>query len=182
MKPEQIWQDGIEKSWNVSLLMSDITNELKRTIEATTPKLLNISESESERARAVGKWSPKEILGHLIDSAANNHIRFVKAQFDDDLIFPGYDQERWVSTQRYNAERWKELVELWRQYNSHLAHVVEGIPGEILQKRRARHNLHQVAWQAVPESEPTTLEYFVQDYIAHMKNHLRQILGDRFES
>ena len=182
MKRAQTSQDGIEKSWNVSRLMSEITIEFRKTIEATTPKLLRISESESQQARAAGKWSPKEILGHLIDSAANNHIRFVKAQFDDDLIFPGYDQERWVSTQRYNAARWNELVELWRLYNSHLAHVVEGIPNEVLQKKRARHNLHRIAWQAIPESEPTTLEYFVRDYVAHMKNHLRQILGDRFES
>ena len=182
MKPVQSWLGGIEKSWNVNLPMSDITREFRRTIEASTPRLLEISESQSEQARAVGKWSPKEILGHLIDSAANNHIRFVKAQFDDDLVFPGYDQERWVSAQRYRAAPWKQLIEFWHQYNSHLAHVVEGIPDEILQKRRTKHNLHQIAWQAVPESEPTTLEYFVRDYIAHMKNHLRQILGDRFDS
>jgi hypothetical protein len=126
--------------------------------------------------RAPGKWSPKEIIGHLIDSAANNHQRFVRAQFTDELVFPGYEQVEWVSTQRYRDRPWSDLVSLWRQYNLHLAHVMSSVPVEIRKKPRTKHNLHQLAWKAVPQSEPVTLEYFMRDYVGHLRNHLDQIL------
>ena len=54
---------------------------------------------KSQTPRAQDKWSPREIVGHLIDSAANNHQRFVRAQFTDDLVFSGYQQAEWVGVQ-----------------------------------------------------------------------------------
>ena len=35
-------------------------------------------------------WSPRQELGHLIDSAANNHIRFVRAATEPEFSGPGY--------------------------------------------------------------------------------------------
>ena len=66
-----------------------------------------------------GSWTKKEILGHLIDSAAINHQRFVRAQFTDDLVFDGYVQDDWVKVQDYQNRDWRELVELWHGYNRH---------------------------------------------------------------
>src|SRR5580700_1612062 len=71
-----------------------------------------------------GKWSRKEILGHLIDSAANNHQRFVRGQLDRELITPGYAQEQWVETERFNDREWNELVQFWIAYNRHLLHLI----------------------------------------------------------
>lgn len=65
---------------------------------------MRIPEAAAAHALAEGQWSPKQIIGHLIDSAANNHQRFVRAQFTDDLVFPGYEQEAWVEVQHYNDE------------------------------------------------------------------------------
>jgi hypothetical protein len=157
--------------------MQDFLTEFRLTIDAATERLLKISEDQSQTPPAPGKWTPKEIVGHLIDSAANNHTRFVKAQLRDDLVFPGYEQEEWVKLQRYNLEPWEQLVQLWSYYNLHLVHLVDGIPEEALTKSRPNHNLNQIAWQTVPAEEPVTLEYFIRDYLAHMKNHLRQIFG-----
>ena len=126
--------------------------------------------------RAPGKWSRKEIVGHLIDSASNNHQRFVRAQFTDDLLCASYDQETWVASQRYQSAPWRELVALWSGFNLHLARVIEAIPDEIRSRPRIRHNLHEVAFRTVPANEPTTLEYFMRDYVAHLEHHLEQIL------
>jgi hypothetical protein len=156
--------------------MQDFLTEFRLTIDSATDGLLQIPEERSAISAAPGKWTPKEIIGHLIDSAANNHIRFMKAQFDDNLVFPGYEQEEWVRLQQYNREPWEQLVQLWRGYNLHLVHLIGGICEEVLRKSRSNHNLNQIAWQTVPANEPVTLEYFIRDYFGHMKNHLRQIL------
>jgi hypothetical protein len=157
--------------------MQDLLVEFKQTVEIASAKLLQLSEEESQFPRAAGKWVPKEIVGHLIDSAANNHARFVQAQISEDLVFSGYEQELWVNLQRYREEPWSQLVELWKHYNLHLLHLMASVPKATLMKLRPRHNLHQIAWKTVAESEPVTLEYFMRDYVAHMKHHLEQILG-----
>ena len=101
----------------------------------------------------------------------------MRAQFTDDLVFTGYEQERWVAAQRYEAAPWPELVELWRLYNLHLARVIEAAPESARLRPRARHNLHEVAWQAVAQDQPATLEDFMRDYVGHLEHHLAQILG-----
>src|ERR1700730_12660219 len=132
--------------------MNDWIEAFRQTSDRAPGRLLQISEPQSEIAPASGKWSPKEIVGHLIDSASNNHQRFVRAQFTDDLVFPGYEQEAWVSVQRYQEASWTDLVGLVHLFNLHLARVIEAIPRSVREKRRVRHNLHELAWRPVPES------------------------------
>jgi hypothetical protein len=157
--------------------MSTVESALREVVDAAAPRLLSLSEAESSRRRGPDKWSPKEVLGHLIDSASNNHQRFVRAQFTEDLVFPGYAQEAWVAAQRYATAPWPELVELWRLFNLHLARVVEAVPAPVRQQPRARHNLHEIAWKTVPQDQPATLEYFMRDYVGHLRHHIAQILG-----
>jgi hypothetical protein len=156
--------------------MQDFLDDFRRTIEDAAARLLVIPDELSQISSAEGKWSPKEIIGHLIDSAANNHLRFVRAQLSDDLVFSGYEQEKWVRVQGYNQEPWPQLVQLWKHYNLHLLHLMSLVPEQARTKLRTTHNLDQIAWQTVAASEPVTLEYFMRDYAAHMNNHLRQIL------
>jgi hypothetical protein len=155
--------------------MQDCVDDLRSTLSNESARLLSISESDAARRPAPGKWSPKEIIGHLIDSAANNHTRFVRSQTTDDMVFPGYDQEEWVRLQHYNDRPWAELVSLWQAYNTHIASVIEGISQECLSLQRTRHNLDEVAWRTVPRDQPATLDYFIRDYVGHMKHHLAQI-------
>lgn len=157
--------------------MDQWLNDFKQTIDSVTPRLLEIGETASEQPRAEGQWSAKQIIGHLIDSAANNHARFVLAQLKDDLVFPGYDQDRWVDVQQYQKASWPQLVELWRSYNLHLLHVMASTPKEKLTNRCVQHSLQTIAWQTVSESDPVTLEYLMTDYVAHLKHHLAQVLG-----
>ncbi len=155
--------------------MSTVEAELREVVAAVTPRLLALSDAEANTRPAPGKWSPKEVIGHLIDSASNNHQRFVRAQFTDDLVCPGYEQEKWVTAQRYQDAPWPDLVELWRLFNLQLARVVEAAPDSVRRLPRVRHNLHEVAWRAIPQDQPATLEYFMRDYVEHLKHHVAQI-------
>ncbi len=155
--------------------MKTVAEELRSTIEQAAPRLLLASAEQTTHRPQPGKWSALEILGHLIDSASHNHRRFVLAQLRDDLVFAGYEQDAWVRVQRYQEASWPELVNLWRTYNLHVARLIESVPEEIRERPRPRHNLHQIAWQPVPESQPATLGYFMADYLAHLQHHLAQI-------
>jgi hypothetical protein len=145
------------------------------TVDSSVARLLALSGAQAAERPAPGKWSPKEIIGHLIDSASNNHGRFVRAQFQDDLIFDGYEQAEWVRLQGYQERNWADLVRLWQAFNHHLAHVMETANPDALTRPRPRHNLDALAWQPIDRGQPATLEYFMRDYVGHLKHHLRQV-------
>ena len=77
--------------------------------------------------------------------------------------------------QRYASAPWAELVGLWSNFNLHLARVIEATPANVRLQPRSRHNLHELAWKAAPQSEPATLEYFMRDYVDHLRHHIAQI-------
>jgi DinB superfamily len=156
--------------------MSGYVLELRNAIKIATALLEDIDDEASQQPRQPGKWSPREIIGHLIDSASNNHQRFVRALFQDDLIFPGYDQDAWVAVQAYRDAPWNELIGLCMLFNSQIARLMDAIPEQERRKPRARHNLDVLAWKAVPREEPTTLDYFMADYVGHFKHHLNQVV------
>lgn len=155
--------------------MEQSIENFRLTIETEHSRLQQISDSEAAREPAPGKWSPKQVIGHLIDSAANNHGRFVRAQFTDDLVVQGYEQEAWVDFQDYKNTDWSALIDLWRAYNLHIARVMEKTPDNVLTAPRAKHNLYDTALVPVPADKETTLEYFMLDYIEHLERHLKQI-------
>lgn len=155
------------KRKGVSMLRT-IAGELEQVVAEALPKLLVISEEESRMPTAPDKWSKKEVIGHLVDSAANNHQRFVRAQHSAEIRLGGYEQVRWVQSQAYQKEPWGNLVELWKSYNNHLAHVIAHIPADRL-----------ATTCFIGESDPVTLEFLVRDYLRHVKHHLWQILGGR---
>jgi hypothetical protein len=158
--------------------MNEWLNDFKETILSASDRLTNISEIESAKPRAEDHWSSKQIIGHLIDSATNNHARFVLGQLKDDLVFSGYDQNGWVRTNHYQERPWLELIELWRAYNLHLHHLMSHADEAKLTTPCTLHTLQEIAFITVPQSEPVTLEYLMKDYVDHLKHHLAQIFGD----
>lgn len=150
---------------------------LSRTVEGAVPGLLAIMEWEAGEAPEPGAWSPKQVIGHLVDSATNNHRRFVLAQLQDALVFEGYEQDDWVDSQRYNEAPWAELVELFRQLNGHLAHVFRSTSEERVHQPRTEHNLHQIAFRPVEKGAPVTLHWFQEDYVLHLQHHLKAVAG-----
>src|SRR5262245_20064045 len=100
--------------------MKAVADELE-SILAVTERLRAIDDAVASVRPAPGKWSRKEILGHLIDSAANNHQRFVRLQITNRVDLPGYQQDHWVRLQHYQEDKWVDIVSLWQAYNKHLA-------------------------------------------------------------
>ena len=109
-------------------------------------------------------WSIKKIVGHLTDSAANNHQRFVRAPQAAALSLAGYDQNAWVQLQDHQGRPWPELVEFWRLYNRLLAHVIRRIPETALD-----------VTCRIGAGDAVTLRFLIEDYLVHLRHHLQQI-------
>jgi hypothetical protein len=145
-------------------MLTPIANELLQVVEAAATGLRSFSDAEAAVNPAAEKWSKKQILGHLIDSATNNHHRFVRAQEVAEFSFPNYQQGHWVNAQAYRDRPWGELIDLWWLYNRHLAHVMTRIPEGKL----------NVVCRIGPNA-PVTLGFLAEDYLRHLKHHLTQL-------
>ncbi len=142
---------------------ADIGAALAETVEAAMPKLRSLGEAHAGQPRAAGKWSPKQVIGPLIDSAANNHQRFVRAQEGIAYSGPGYSQDHWVAVQGYQESRWDDLIALWHAYNLHLARVIERIP-----------DTRRTTVMTIGADTPKTLGFVASDYVHHLRHHLAQ--------
>lgn len=152
-----------------------MTEEFLNIIISAESRLKLIGEENSSRKPSANKWSSKEILGHLVDSSINNIARFINGQFRDDFVFSGYDQNKWVTAQNYQNEKWELIIDLWKLNNMQVIHIIETIPNNLLTRTVYKHNFDLIAWEEVPKEEPVSLEYLVRDYFNHMKHHLNQI-------
>ena len=143
--------------------MKTVANDLEQRL-GIVEFLKGIDEDAASCRPLPEKWSAKEIIVHLIDSAANNHQRFVRMQMMTHLDLPGYDGEEWVRLERYQDRAWIDLVALWESYNRHLAHVIRSVDPESLKH----------TWRS-PEGQIVDLEFVIRDYVVHMQHHLEQI-------
>jgi hypothetical protein len=147
-----------------SAIPEKIADGIRKTVEDFTNRFDNLDDVKASQKSMPDKWSRKEILGHLIDSASNNHQRFVRAQYLKTVNLPDYAQMEWVTIQQYNSRNWKELLLFWKSYNLHLAHSIDHMPAECLQISCT-----------LGSNEPTTIRYIMVDYLGHIQHHLRQI-------
>src|SRR3954452_9316692 len=114
-------------------VVAEAADRLAKILEVTPPRLTAISAEDAARRNGPDRWAPKEILGHLIDSAGNNHQRFVRGQLFPNVELPGYAQESWVATQQYAPEPWPDLINLWLFFNRHLLHVMRHVREDALE-------------------------------------------------
>jgi len=108
-------------------MLAEKLRHFEQILADAQQRLTQISEAQSEERLAPGKWSRKEILGHLIDSASNNHQRFVRTHLVSPVSFPGYAQTQWVEMQGYQSESWNNLIQLWAGFNRHILHLISHI-------------------------------------------------------
>jgi len=156
--------------------------ELRAAVGDAMQWMVAIPEAESGRRPRADGWSPREIIGHLIDSASNNHGRFVRGALEDSLVFAPYDQDAWVRLQRYQEQPWGALLDRWAAFNEQVAVAIDGIDETALTRQRGEHNFDRIGWKTIAASEPSTLEYFIRDYIGHLRHHLApvaEIIGPR---
>jgi iron-sulfur cluster repair protein YtfE (RIC family) len=151
---------------------SDTTDQsLKRLqhLVDTIPEILkNIPESEFAEKPVPDKWSKKEIIGHLIDSATNNHHRFVRAQFEiySQIL---YDQNQWNNASHYQEMDSKHLISFWESYNRHLIELIKLLSPDQLTKE-----------SLMSDGKPYSIAWIFRDYVGHIEHHLKQILDFGF--
>ena len=145
--------------------------ELERVLTVSRADLAAITDQDAMLPHVAGKWSRKQIIGHLIDSANNNHQRFVRGVETRGGRFPSYDQEFCVGLQRPNDVPWPILLDLWSNYNRYLAHVIASLPPD-----SAGYPME------VGDNPVVDLLWIAVDYVEHLKHHLNQVLGPRFYS
>ncbi len=141
--------------------MNDLAQRLYQHCTQFPADLLALSENALHARPAPGKWSKKEIIGHLVDSASNNHQRFVRAMRGEQPNIR-YEQDDWVALQRYQNTDSRALIGLWELYNRHLAHLISCM---------TEADLEQTLYMG---GERVTLRYCAEDYLRHLEHHLQQ--------
>ena len=144
--------------------MKETAQQIRKIIEEASVTFTQIDDQQAGVKSIPDKWSKKEILGHLIDSAANNHQRFVRAGYNAAKTFPPYNQNEWVQIQAYNGIEWQNLINFWAAYNFHLCHIIENLPN----------GLNNTPCN-IGEDKPVSLEFVITDYLRHLRHHVEQI-------
>jgi len=150
--------------------------KLGNIVKNATVKITLIDEEIMSLKPELGKWSKKEILGHLVDSAFNNHRRFLLAGLQSNLIFEGYDQDEWVMKNNYQNRSADSILNLWQQSNQHISFLIEGIPEDLLLRKTKAHHFDKMCMQLLPEDVESNLAYLIWDYTYHIEYHLNQII------
>ncbi|HZO57097.1 MAG TPA: DinB family protein [Bryobacteraceae bacterium] len=151
-------------------MAAQLAQYLRSTIDREFPVLSAVTDEQASRpAPTPGSWNAKQELGHLLDSAANNHQRFVRATLHGPYQGPGYAQDDWVRLHAYDQLPWATIVALWQQYNLFLVHLIEQIPDDALDTPCN-----------IGSYEPSTLGFVIDDYVLHMQHHLDHLLMREF--
>ena len=143
---------------------AELAERFRKRLAAADAAISGLTEEHAATHVRGEGWLRKEVLGHLIDSSINNHVRFVAAAAAGEYTGPSYDQSNWVRLNGYGAQPWAEVLSQWRMRNSALTRVVEHIPAEALG------TMCKVGGHA-----PVTLEFLIIDYLDHLEHHVSQI-------
>lgn len=142
----------------------NIYKELGEIVEKAYNKYIDLNDDITSKRVSENKWSLKEIMGHLVDSASNNHQRFIRLQIVSELDFPGYgkDNWKWLELSKYSEMSFSDILLLWKQYNILIANIM----------RNAKEDALSNYWTL--DGEKYTLKELIVDYLRHLKEHLEQ--------
>lgn len=145
---------------------SNITNRILSLTDTWESKLLELPVETISVKRNKQNRTIRQILGHLVDSASNNHQRIVRLQYNQELEFPDYQQDNdlWIALRDFQHADWNNLVQLWKYYNLHLVHLIQSVDQTMLGN----------TWQNF-EHKTVTLSQMIEDYPAHMELHFAEI-------
>jgi len=144
-----------------SLEPGALAQRLEDVVVSAMGWLGKLSEMDAARPEREGKWSAKQVIGHLTDSALNNLGRIVRMQIASGQTLQGYEQEKWVALQHYQMREWSQVLAVWAVLNEQVAWTVAHVE---------KSKLGQVS---TVEGTELTLGFLIEDYIAHMEHHLR---------
>jgi hypothetical protein len=152
-----------------------LASRIRNAIDEGSGLFEGVAEDATARSTTPGGWCAREIIGHLIDSACNNHRRFIVNQDASTLVVEPYDQEKWVALSHYAETPAAVLVATWRAYNDQIARVIERVPDETLGRGRGPRASYRFPYVTYALSDEATLRDLIEDYIGHLHHHFRQI-------
>jgi hypothetical protein len=159
-------QTKLSANGQENFVPTELAREFRAELGVLQAVLLGLSPELADTPRRAGGWTRKQIVGHLLDSAANNRQRFVRASADGRYAGPKYAQDAWVGAHGYAEQEWETLLRWWQAEHEILAAVVDRIPEGQLG-----------AECVVGDDEPVTLRFLVEDYVAHQRWHFAQLTG-----
>ena len=153
-------------------------NLLKKILQSSIDALEEITVEEYTAKISPEKWSKQEIIGHLIDSAYNNHLRFIKAKSQGNLIFLGYNQDEWVKINNYQNRSKLDIIDTWITVNQHIGKLFNNLNADVYNKQTIEHNFHKICMNLLEEGESASLSYLMWDYLFHIEHHLSQVISN----
>lgn len=148
-------------------MLSEIISGIKKNLNEVPGKFLKLPDDDVSVHPVPGKWSKKQILGHLCDSALNNYSRFIRVQYETEPFdIQRYKQDEWVKSNDYQNESKDEIIFLWTILNRRIVKIISGIPEYKLKMKCD-----------TGEGNFQTLDFIIRDYLSHMNHHLNQISG-----
>src|SRR4051812_37516960 len=149
--------------------MTEVARKFRADLDEVHRSLLSLPESLADVPWREGGWTRKQIVGHLLDSAANNRQRFVRASTGGSYFGPNYGQDEWVAAHGYAEQTWLTLLAWWETEHEILISVVYRIPEDRLETQCI-----------LDESAPVTLRFLIEDYVEHQRWHVKQLLAPSF--
>ena len=146
--------------------MNKIAQAFRSDLDEVHRALLSVPKDRVDTPWRQGGWTRKQILGHLLDSAANNRQRFVRASTEGSYRGPKYAQDEWVAAHGYADQPWTLLLNWWEAEHEILMAVVDRFPAHALDVQCV-----------VGDDAPVSLRFLIEDYVAHQRWHLKQILA-----
>lgn len=143
---------------------TQLARQFRTELNSLHDALFALPPQFAETPWRIGGWTRKQIVGHLLDSAANNRQRFVRAAAAGSFEGPNYEQEAWVAAHGYADQSWATLLRWWKVEHEILAAVVDCIPEERLD-----------ATCVVGGNAPVSLRFLIEDYISHHRGHMKQL-------
>jgi len=152
--------------------MKQVIHELNKLVSEYAAKFNSINDSEFSNKPLPHKWSKKEVVGHLVDSAQNNLRRFIVAQYESQPPSIVYEQDFWVNANGYQRMKKEEVIMLWKLINERICDVLNAMP---------QSNYDKTCNTGDNEVKLRSLQWLAEDYIRHMKHHLNQIIPGSFD-
>ena len=145
-------------------MTTNLAQHFRKQLDEIHAALVALSPLVADTPWREGGWTRKQIVGHLLDSAANNRQRFVRAAADGSFAGPNYAQDAWVAAHGYAGQPWDTLLLWWEVEHEILAAVVDNVPEDRLE-----------ASCRLDDDAPVTLRFLIEVYIAHQRWHIAHL-------
>ncbi|WP_165824107.1 DinB family protein [Pseudochryseolinea flava] len=152
----------------MNVVVQDSVKELRHVINEYASRIASIPDAEMSVKPRPEKWSKKEVVGHLVDSAQNNLRRFICGQYESNPSI-SYEQDFWVTANAYQHMTTSDVINLWKLLNERISVILETMPSENYER------------QCIAGGHARTLAWLAQDYVKHLKHHLNQIIPNAFD-